>query len=271
MNNQTRLTGAFCAFIFCITGAAIGQLRHLPQQNAGNVRRRNTTKTVIALTPELKAKLDKAGRLEDIALAALRAGNYEEAEANARQSFSVDVGSGFSQMVLGEALYSQGKDEEALQVYKQMADAGSDDTRQLARYSLLSLKAGQWAQAAAAYNKALLTFTPYNRGDDAALHSEFGHFSPSVPKPHELETALHIMLGNDYDAHAPEWRFPVGVTGLSEYKKALTLSPHSAAVMLFYGRGFEKMNRTAEAKAAFAKAVQLGDKDVKAAAQKAMR
>ncbi len=255
--------GAAFGVVLGIAGGALGQLHQPTKQHIGGVK--------APLTPQLKADLAEISRLDTMAAAALDAGQYEEAETDARQSISIYHGSGVARKLLAQSLNAQGKTQEALEAYKVMADAGSDDPADLLPYSLLLLKAGHWAQAVAAFNKSLPFVGEPISGGHAALLSAYSHFSPNVPQPHELETALHVALGATYDLTYSWGRHSQDNKALSEYAQAYSLSPHSAVVNLYYGRRLWKMHRFAEAKTAFAKAAQLDHGLVGAAAQKALR
>jgi len=130
--------------------------------------------TPIILTPAELARLNEIYRLDDAAAAALDAGQYAEAEDDARQSIAIGPDAGVAQEVLAQALDAQGKSQEALKEYQQMASLGGDHARNLLPYALLSLKAGQWAQAVTAYNKALSNLA------DGNLVRGNSHFSPDV-------------------------------------------------------------------------------------------
>lgn len=224
------------------------------------------------LTPEGKAILARKNRLTADAAAALDAGRYEEAEAAARQAMSLASDSGVNQEVLASALEAQGRTEEALWAYQQMADQGSQHSRVLLPYALLLLRAGRWAQAVEAYNKQL----PYLGdvllvGGKQALTSTYGPFSPDVPQPRELETAIHIALGITYSC-TPTWgRKSQRDRALSQYEQALALEPTSALIHLYYGHGLRELGRREEAQAAFRRAAALGHGAVKVAAEEALK
>ncbi len=271
MMQNKWIIGAVFSILLGATGIAMGQLDQPTKQNASKPSGQNACKTVIALTPAIWAKMKKIYQLDAAAAAAIDAENYEEAETDARESISLGHDSGLAQMFLAQSLNGQGKTQEALEAYKVMADASSDEPADLLPYSLLLLKAGHWAQAVAAFNKSLPFVSEPLSGGHAAVLSAYSHFSPNVPQPHELETALHVVLGATYDSTYSWGRHSQDNKALSEYAQAYSLSPHSAVVNLYYGRRLWKMHRFAEAKTAFAKAAQLDHGLVGAAAQKALR
>ncbi len=217
------------------------------------------------MTPALAAELDEVYRLDQASATALDAGKYAEAEDDARQSLSIGHDSGLAQELLASALNEQGKSQEALEVYQQMASLGGDHARNLLPYALLSLKAGHWAQAVTAYNKALSDLS------DGNLVRANSHFSPDVSQPKELETAIHIALGLTY-SYSDTWGKHSQVDkATSEYKKAVAMEPDSPLANLYYGRVLQRLGRKAEAQAAFAKAAKTDSVDVKAAAEEALK
>ncbi len=202
--------------------------------------------------------------LDAAAATTLDLGQYTEAEADARQSMSVGPDSGIAQEVLAAALNAQGKTQEALEVYQQMASVGGDQARNLLPYALLLLKAGQWAPALAAYNKA----QPFANG---TLISANNHFARTVPQPKDLEAAIHIALGLTYGSEASWGGHSQDDKAMSEHKQALALEPNSALANYYYGYALQRMGRRAEAQAAFKKAATLGSNDVKATAEREIR
>lgn len=204
----------------------------------------------------------KIARLDKMAAAALDAGNYAEAESEARQSVSLGVESGRGQELLATALFEQGKDEEALHVYQAIADMGANSASNEFPYALLLLKAGRWAQAVAAYNTALTL------GGDTDVLRQSTRFSPDVPQPRELEAAIRIGLGMTYPGAASWSGKRTEGTILANLQRALVLEPNSALANYYYGHALRKVGRKDEAKAAFAKAIQVGSNEVKKAAQR---
>ena len=117
------------------------------------------TMFVAPMTPEYLSKLQQAGRLAHDAAIDLHAGNYAQAEAEAREAISIgSLTAGVADEVLAAALEAQGKDQEALQAYWVMVvDQNASYPRVLLPYAQLLLKSGQWAQAVAVYNQTLPT------------------------------------------------------------------------------------------------------------------
>lgn len=216
-------------------------------------------------TPEQQATLEEIGQLDQDAAAALDAGQYAEAEADARQSLSIGHDSGLAQELLASALNAQGKKQEALEAYKEMADQGNDHPRNLLPYALLLLNSGHWAPAVAAYNKALLTLA------DGKLVRANSHFFPNVLEPAALGTAIHIALGLTYNWSDSWGRHQQNDKALSEYTKALQLAPNSDLANFYYGYGLQRLGRKAQANTAFQKTVKMAKGEVKVAAEQALR
>ena len=213
----------------------------------------------------------------------LHAGNYTQAEEEARQADALDPLAGVPQEVLAASLEAQGKNQEALQAYRPLAVGGQ--TRDLLPYAGLLLKSGQWAEALAAYNQALphlpdvgphLEATIVHDGEVMRANS---HFSPDVPEPIALATAIHIARGMIYNT-TPGWAGTGQDTeAMAEYAKALQTAPNNALANYYYGVGWHKLGPTdrvkfgtaQQAKAALQKAVKIGNANVKAAALKALK
>ncbi len=275
MNRNNWITQAALGILFCATGSVLGQAHtsantsakplHTSAKPTYNHAMRGLHATPIILTPAEVAALKEQNSLDDAAAASLDAGQYADAEEDARQSIAIGQDSGVAQEVLAAALDAQGKSQEALEVYQQMAFLGGDHARNLLPYALLSLKAGHWTEAVTAYNKALSDLS------DGNLVRANSHFSPDVPQPKELETALHIALGLTYSYSATWGKHSQVDKATSEYKKAVALEPDSPLANLYYGRALRRLGRKAEAHAAFAKAASTAQGDVKAAAEEEIK
>lgn len=261
MNRNKWMTGAVLIFFLGATGIALGHFLQDAKPSTG----RTTGMTIAPLTPAQKANEAEKYRLDMAAAAAMDASQYAEAENDARQSIAIGPDSGIAQEVLATALDAQGKTQEALEAYKQIADAGDVEPRNQLPYALLLLKTGQWAQAVAAYNKQL----PYLA--DGKLMNTNSQFSPNMPQPKELETAIHVALGLTYGSAYSWGKHSQVDKATSEYKKAVALEPDSSLANLYYGRVLQRLGHRVEAKAAFAKAAKTGNEDVKAAAEEEMK
>lgn len=215
------------------------------------------------LSPAWKAKYHNVAVLTRAATTAMQSGDYAEAEANARAAVATGYDAGFAQETLAAALDAQGKSQEALQEYKEIANEGGNDPRNLLPYALLSLKAGNWLQAVSAYNKALPLL---DNGDLVRRNSQF---SLDAPHPTALMAAIHMALGLQLD-----WRGYHGAyqeviqQSLTHFQQAAALEPKSPLVTYYVGYGLKRLGRQAEAQAAFKKAALLDQGDIKAAALK---
>ena len=267
MDKKTLVTSVALSGFLCAMGCALAQIHH------PNGRSPISGPVMAPLTPALKARQDEKGRLDQAARAALDAGDYAEEEADARQSLSLGIGSGLCQDLLAQALYSQGKDQEALQVYKAMADAGDVFPRNLVPYAVLLLKSGHWAEAVNAYNKTL-PFLPNGRLAEAS-----SRFSPDVPQPKQLAVALHVAQGLTDIGDAGWGTRSKNEEGMREFAQALKLQPNSALTNYYYGFGWQQLDLKSraravyapQAKAALQKAATLGSGDVKKKAEEALR
>ena len=243
----------------------------------------------IPRTPEQVAASERQAALDRTAAASLHASHYAQAEAEARQALSMGLDSGIANEVLGAALDAQGKEQEALQVYRSMVIAEKDgikgQSRDLLPYALLLLKSGQWAQALAAYNQAITSLPDVGRHLEAVtVHDgdvirSNSHFSPDVPEPTALATAIHIARGLVYNA-TPDWAGESqNKEAAAEYGKALQLAPDSPLTNYYYGVGWQQLSTSErakfgsgqQAKAALRKAIQTGKGEVKKAALKALK
>ncbi len=236
-------------------GAA--QTQHSPDQRgaSGSVQ--------LPLTAAWKAKYRKAGMLAQAATAAMQSGDYAEAEANARAAVATGYDAGFAQETLAASLDAQGKSQEALQAYKVIADEDDLYPRNLLPYAWLLLKAGDYRQAALAYNKAL------PRIADGAVIEKQGEFSPNVPYPTELAAAIQAALGLELDWRGYHGTYKEAIQqSQTHFQKALALEPNSSLVNYYFGYGLKRLGRRVEAQAAFQRAAALGQGDVKEAAEK---
>ncbi len=262
-NKNKRTIHVMFSVLLCISGSALG---HAQQSTVpGAARLPDPGSVHVPMTPALKAELDEVYRLDQASAAALDAGQYAEAENNARQSLSIGHDSGLAQELLASALNAQGKKQEALEVYKEMTNEGDAFPRNQLPYALLLLNSGQWAPAVTAYNKALLTLA------DGKLVRANSHFSPVVLEPAALGTAIHIALGLTYNWSGSWGQHQQDDKALLEYTKALQLAPNSDLANFYYGYGLQKLGRKAQANAAFQKTVKMAKGEVKAAAEQALR
>ena len=235
---------------------------------------------------ERQAKIVEAEQLGRDAAADLHAGRYAQAEIKARQSSLLNSGDGVPAEVLAAALEAQGKDKEALQQYQAVVEHYDTQPRNLLPYAQLLLKSGQWAQAVAIYNQALPSLPdglgPHPESpvvQDGDLMRANSCFSPDVPEPAALATALHLARGLVYNAYC-DWSGGAQDTeAMGEYTKALQVAPGNALANYLYGKGWQKLGpadrakfgTAQQAKAALQKAVKIGNANVRTAAAKALR
>ena len=249
------MCGGLCAAV-CTASIALAQ--SFGQQAVT----KNPDPVPASSSPKMRASFLQRAALDDAAQSAMNAGDYAGAETDARQVLSIMRGDDEAPEILAVSLDAQGKTQEALQAYKALHDAGAVTPVDELPYARLLLETGHWAQAVEAYNKQL----PYSDGDLMQAHSDF---SPDVPRPTDLLTAIHVGMGLEIG-----WRGYHGTyqektqQAQGEFQKALALEPDSSLANYYLGYGLKRMGRRAEAQAAFRKAAALDDGDVKAAAQK---
>ena len=255
MNKQWKIS-VILSMILSPLGAALGQT-HRPVGP-------DTWSGPVPCTPVQKARSLEAYRLAHAAAAALAAGWYAYAETTARQALATGRDAGVAQEVLASALNAQGKEQEARQIYGAMAHAHGDHPRNLLPYALLLLKAGRWASAVDAYNKALPHLA------DGDLMRASSHFSASVRRPTALATAIHIALGLT-DGSGTDW---AGHTqrdkALAEYTEALQLAPNSDLANFYYGYGLDQLGRTSQAASVFQRVANRSTSAVKHEAEAAL-
>ncbi len=237
---------------------------------------------------------------------ALRAGDYVTAEADYRASIAGYDAIGYGMATknayygLAVALTGEGRYAEALRAYhvlfydlpiqncvgcdtpsvaaayhRQFVQAlyadpiryggfGSDTPDAAMRYALLLEQAGQWTDAIKFYEGAL-PYLPNMR-----VHLGV-HFSPVVPQDIAFQSAAHIALGMFADfGYGSFGRGDDYSRAMSEFSQAQQLQPDSPLANYYYGLGLQKMGRTEQAQAAFAKTLKIGHGSVKVAARKAL-
>ena len=257
--------------------------------SAAHVHSRSMTFNPTPLSAEQQAAIKQAYALLVEAAADQHAGCFAQAEAKARQGLAVEPMNGANAVVLAMALESEGKTQEALQVYQSrlitqdqrgLHGNGSD----LLPYALLLLQSGRWAQAVAAYNAALPILPSFNivqqspRIVDQDVIIANSRFSPDVPEPDRLALMIHLARGVVFNATEDWAREPQNTEAFAEYGKALRLAPNSALANFYYGIGWQKLSPAEQeqfgsiqqAKAALTKAVRLAKGPLKVKAQKAL-
>ncbi|MEO7717739.1 MAG: hypothetical protein ABIY70_16185 [Capsulimonas sp.] len=258
MSKQLMSTACLCLSFWAATVA------HGQRQAAAAS---NRSKNINPLTPRQKSVLNRMASSDSAAAANLDKGKYAAAEASARQSLALGIGSGKGQELLAEALNAEGKSKEALQVYRQIAAQGGQFPRNMLPYALLLLKAGQWPQAVSAYNTVLPFLS------DGDLVQANLHFSLNKLDSLGLETAIHIGLGLTYVSSDSWGGHSRKDRAMLEFDQALRLQPASALANYYYGYGWKQLDpkdtrkhqQAAKAKAALQKAASSGNSSVKKA------
>ena len=228
----------------------------------------------IPISSAVEDSIRQSNQAAIAAAANLHVGRYAQAEAEARESISLEFLLDPGREVLAAALAAQGKDQEALQEYHIIVvDRADHHARNLVPYAQSLLKSGDWKEALSIYNEALSRFP------NAELASESAHFSPDVPEPAALAVALHIQRGRLYNAAPNAAGQTQNTEAMGEYGKALQLAPDNALTNFYYGSGWQRLTPTekakfgnaAQAKAALGKAARLGEGDVRKNAEEALR
>lgn len=103
-------------FVLCTCLVASTTKAQIPENQ--KVRTGNAS---VERTPRQHSMLVESGLLEQTASAALEAGDYVQAEADAQDALTLNSESGYALQLLAEALDGQGKSQEALEKYQMMA------------------------------------------------------------------------------------------------------------------------------------------------------
>ena len=222
------------------------------------------------ITPAMQALWDRENQLDHAAATALDAGQYAVAEVDARQVLSVaGYGDGEADEIFAESLDAQGLTQEALAAYQNPVLSQSDFPRDLLPYALLLLKAGDWPDALAAYEKALPFVSQQNSSVYPHLSQAFT-FSPDDPQPTQLAAAIHAALGLTYDWECDWAGNPQTDKALAEYQQALQIAPGWDMANYYYADFLQRHGRTTQAQAAFIKTLKIGHGGVRVAARKAL-
>ena len=158
------------------------------------------------IRPEAQEAARESFHRASTAAADLHAGRYAQSETEAREALSVDSTDGVAEEVLAAALDAQGKEAEALQQYQIVTTHDDSQPRNLLPYALLLLKSGQWVQAVTLYNQVLPRVPDVGPHlEDPIVHDgdlirANSRFISDVPEPTALATALHLVLGMNYNA-----------------------------------------------------------------------
>ena len=223
------------------------------------------------LTPALAAAMTAEGPLAHAAAVDLHLGNYIQAEEESREALSLTP-DGVPAEVLAAALDAQGKDQEALQAYQTVVEHYDKQPRNLLPYAQLLLKSGQWAQAVAVYNEAL----PHLGNGE--LEKETSGFTPEVPQPAALATAIH-WSGETLQRNCGLGRRTAKHRGDGGVCKSVAACAGECAGELLLQRwlaqvkpgGADQVRSCRSGKAALQKAAQLGDPTVKKMAEAALK
>lgn len=231
---------------------------------------------IMPFGPPPPAIIVEEAALQRSAPAALYAGDYKKAEADARRLIAIEHGGELGEEMLGQALMCEGKNAEALKTYSYLVnDMHLSYAEFLLPYSLLSLKAGNWPQAAKAFDSALDTL-------DSTMKARLEYYS-NIPQPKQLASDIHVGLGLIYDAGFSVL-YPQYSRALNEYKTAVEIAPDSRLARFYYAYGLKEYytnatkdlpEHTAEVESAYATAATMayavGDTELESKAKQNSR
>lgn len=219
-------------------------------------------------SPELFHQDTKALELYGKGSNELESGKLTAAEATFRRAIKTGGGNvnitRLNLYGLAQVLEKQGRMQEAYVVYcnafPRMTSTSilDSDALALARYARVCDETGHWKEAVQLYGRAV-GLLPLNSGDPTLKI----RFSPSIPQQVRLVTILNIMIGISLGDHSEDNE------ALILLKDTVRKHPDCPLAQYYFGRALVKARRPVEAKAAFERANQLGNSDVKAAAQRA--
>jgi tetratricopeptide (TPR) repeat protein len=253
---QLRLFAVLAAAIACV-GAILFPVFARARETS---RRVNTNPAYLAKQAEIR-------RLHREGAGALYRNEYDKAERLLQQAVTLDPRFVFAWYDLGLTLERQGRDKDALAAYQQVfhrTDTTSSSLEQdpltVGQYGILCSRMGRWQEAVKFYETALANLRLEDTQPSPAVQLD----SQTEKRP-QLEAALHLMRGIVRDRRGEN---PLV---LVEFQQAARLLPKSAVVQYYLGLGLQKNLRSAEAMVAFQNAADLGDPDLRAAAEKEQR
>lgn len=231
-----------------------------------------SAKTVIPDTPEQMATSNQSSAFVARGEELLQGGDAHSAEESFRAALALENSNATADPGLAEALTAQGKQAEALQVYRALVyqyprslSSAAQEEGTLLRIALLLNQTGQWQEAVIVYQKAL----PHIPDNKMALFNV--PLDLRSPRPAVLNALIHAALGLDANWSANFHGEFDHAKAFQEYSKALQLQPDSPLTNYFYGYGWQRLDpkeqarlekitpgQQAAVKAAIAKAAKLG-------------
>jgi len=223
--------------------------------------------TVLAPLPGMSrlspAQVQQSVDDEETGQQALSSGDLNTAEADFRHSVDLNRSNGSALAGLAQTLEREGKDRQAIPVYRYLlypkqgwGTSLEEDPILRMHFALLLAGDGQWPEAVSVYENTIGGITLGPSFPDVRVH-----FSPNTPQPAALQAMAHLAMGVTYTNRLEH------AQALSEYTLALGMQPDLAIAGYCYGYGLTRLGRRAEAKAAFEQARNTGGNDVKAAAE----
>lgn len=225
------------------------------------------SKNVHGPTPAQEAAQQQDGMLIKDGNKHLQAGEFSQAEGDFRLNIQLGFQNPSAYKGLAEAYIGQGETAPALETYRKLYtdehfahSTTLSDVTVLMNYAILLDQAGEWKDAVWAYEKGLSNITVTDSGNLPKIDA---HFTADTPQPAALEAGARIALGLQYSFYGN----PDNSKALDEYDKALSLEPDWAIANFYHADGLKRLGRTAEAKAAFAKTMEISQGSVKEAAE----
>lgn len=214
-----------------------------------------------------------AGQLDWLAAKDLDAGDYADAEVQAREAENIGV-VGDRNDILAQALEAEGKYSDALAVDEEKfgPDEANRSSSELLRYSQLLLIAGRNKESLTAFELALPHIQDLgirhagSAINDGALVKANALINGGPTGTQEFAAAIHVARGIcDNNANYASDGFGNN-RAIKQYTAALALEPTSGFVNYYYACGLEQLGRKDDARAAFAKTIMLSDGDINNAA-----
>ncbi|HTE21251.1 MAG TPA: tetratricopeptide repeat protein [Armatimonadota bacterium] len=221
-----------------------------------------------------RVNMDPAYRAEQAAIlqlanngaAALYRKEYDRAESLLKECVARDPQAVEAWYSLGRTLEAQDRDREAQAAYQKVfhpaPGVGSTlekDPLAVSQYALLCARLGQWEEAVRSYEVAL-----ENAKLPHGAPSPYVRLDPRVPQPEQLEVSLRLVRGGARASRGEQEEAG------AEYQAAARLQPRSALVQYYLGDHLWANGRPHAAIAAFKKAAARGNREVRAAAMKAL-
>ena len=252
-----------------------GKINHRGAQASSSVRALTTDDATVYSAPpgtdtlplaQAQQQAQESVYDEEAGQKALADGILNTAEVDFRHSVDLNRSNPNALAGLAQTLEREGKNRQAIHVYRYLlypkqgwGTSLEEDPILRLHFALLLTGDGQWPEAVSVYESTIGGISLGPSFPDVRVH-----FSPSVPQPVALQAMAHLAMGITYTNQLEH------AQALPEYAAALSMQPNLAVASYYYGRGLTRLERRAEAKAAFERAAAHGEDDVKKAAGEAL-